>query len=36
MDLEFIEWDNMGSMVLAQGKEKWRALAHAVMNLQVP
>jgi hypothetical protein len=34
--LREIRWDGMDSIDLAQEKDKWRALANAVMNLRVP
>jgi hypothetical protein len=36
MDLREIEWEGMGLMQLAPGRDQWRALVNAVMNLQVP
>jgi hypothetical protein len=36
MDLREIGWVGMDWIDLAQDKDKWRALANAVMNLRVP
>jgi hypothetical protein len=36
MDLREIEWVGMDSIVLAQDRDKWRALVNTVMNLRVP
>jgi hypothetical protein len=35
-DLREIGWDAMDWIDLAQGRDQWRALANAVMNLRVP
>jgi hypothetical protein len=36
MGLGEIGWGGMDWIVLAQDKDKWRALVTAVMNLQIP
>jgi hypothetical protein len=36
MDLGGIGWGGMDWIVLAQDREKWRALVNVVMNLRVP
>jgi hypothetical protein len=36
MDLGELGWGSMGWIVLAQDREKFRALVNAVMNLRVP
>jgi hypothetical protein len=36
MDLLQIGWDGVDWIVLAQVRDKWRALVNAVMNLRVP
>jgi hypothetical protein len=36
IDLQEGGWGGMDWIVLAQGRDRWRALVHAVMNLQVP
>jgi hypothetical protein len=36
MDLGEIGWCNVDWIVLAQDRDKWRALVNAVMNLRVP
>jgi hypothetical protein len=35
MDLQDVGWD-MNWIELAQGRDRWRALVNAEMNLQVP
>jgi hypothetical protein len=35
MDLKEIEWDGIDWINLAQGRDQWRALVRAVMNLRV-
>jgi hypothetical protein len=35
-DLREIGWDGMDWIDLAQGRDQWRALVNAVMNLRVP
>jgi hypothetical protein len=35
MDLRVIGWYGMAWIDLAQGRDQWRALVNAVMNLQV-
>jgi hypothetical protein len=36
MDLEVVECGDMDWIELAQGKDRWRKLVNAVMNLRVP
>jgi hypothetical protein len=36
MDLSEIGWGSVDLIGLAQGRDKWRALVNAVMNLRVP
>jgi hypothetical protein len=36
MDLRETGWNGMDWINLAQDRDQWRALANAVMNLQVP
>jgi hypothetical protein len=36
MDHEKIGWGDVDWIVLAQDRDKWRALVNVVMNLQVP
>jgi hypothetical protein len=36
MDLVEVGWGGEGWIVLAQDKDKWRALVNAVMSLRVP
>jgi hypothetical protein len=36
MGLREIGWDGMDWVDLAQDKDQWRALVHAVINLRVP
>jgi hypothetical protein len=36
MDLGEIGWGGVDWTDLAQGRDKWRALVNAVMNLRVP
>jgi hypothetical protein len=36
MDLREVGWVGMNWIELAQDRGRWRALVHAVMNLQVP
>jgi hypothetical protein len=36
MDLREIGWDGMDWICLVHDRDKWRALANAVMNLRVP
>jgi hypothetical protein len=36
MDLRMIEWDGVDRIDMAQDRDQWRALANAVLNLQVP
>jgi hypothetical protein len=36
MDIGEIGWGGVDWIGLAQGRDKWRALANVVINLQVP
>jgi hypothetical protein len=36
IDLREIGWNGMDWIDLAQGRDRWRALVNAVMNLRVP
>jgi hypothetical protein len=36
MDLGEIRWDGRDWIEMAQGRDQWRALENAVMNLRVP
>jgi hypothetical protein len=36
MDLGEVGWGDVGWIVLAQDKDKWRALINSVINLLVP
>jgi hypothetical protein len=36
IDLREIGWDGVDWVDLAQGRDQWRALVNAVMNLRVP
>jgi hypothetical protein len=36
MDLRVIGWEGMDWIDLAQDRDQWRSLVHAVMNLRVP
>jgi hypothetical protein len=36
MDLGEIGWDDVEWIDLTQGRDKWRALVNAVVNLRVP
>jgi hypothetical protein len=35
-DLQEVEWRSMKWIDLAQGRDRWRALVNALMNLRVP
>jgi hypothetical protein len=36
MDLREIGWDSIDWIDLVQGRDQWRALVNAVINLRVP
>jgi hypothetical protein len=36
MDLLELEWGDVDSIDLAQGRDRWRALVNSVLNLRVP
>jgi len=36
MDVQEVGWGDMDWIDLVQGRERWRALVNAVMNLRVP
>jgi hypothetical protein len=36
IDLKEIGWDDMDRIVLAQDRDKWRALVNMIMNFRVP
>jgi hypothetical protein len=36
MELEEVEWGDVDWIGLAQDRNRWRALANSVLNLQVP
>jgi hypothetical protein len=36
MDLQKVGWEGMNSIDLAQERDRWRALANAIMNSRVP
>jgi hypothetical protein len=36
MDLREVGWRGIGWIDLAQDRDRWRALAHTVINLRVP
>jgi hypothetical protein len=36
IDLQEVRWEGMDWIDLAQGRDRWRALVHVVMNLRVP
>ena len=36
MDLQVVGWRGIDSIDLVQDRDRWRALANVVMNLQVP
>jgi len=36
MDLQEMVWGSMDWIMLAQDRDRWRALVNAIMNLQIP
>jgi hypothetical protein len=36
MDIQDVGWESMDWIVLAQDRDRWRALVNAVMNVRVP
>jgi hypothetical protein len=36
MELQDVGWEGMDWIDVAQGRDRWRALVNAVMNLRVP
>jgi hypothetical protein len=36
MDLQEMVWGIMDWIMLAQDRDRWRALVNAIMNLQIP
>jgi hypothetical protein len=36
MDFVEVGWDDLDWIVLAQDRDRWRALVHSVLNLWVP
>jgi hypothetical protein len=36
MDLQEVRWEGVDWIYMAQDRDRWRALVHAVMNLRVP
>jgi hypothetical protein len=36
MDLQELEWGRLDGIAVTQGRDRWRALVNAVMNLRVP
>jgi hypothetical protein len=36
MDIQKVEWEGTNWIDLAYGRDKWRALVNAVINLRVP
>jgi hypothetical protein len=36
MDLQEVGWEGVDWIDMAQGRDRWRAVVNAVMNLRVP
>jgi hypothetical protein len=36
VDLQEVEWEGMGSIDVAEDRDRWAALGNAVKNIRVP